>query len=119
MATTPRRPRASAAPEQPFDLPPEMGPVGAPAPSGREGALTPPEGGRGGAAGEGEFEPPPDDGDMFQGGAADEPAFLAEAAADADLQSMKQEMEQMISRANRLRRRRAPPGRVVHLTRPT
>jgi hypothetical protein len=78
MATNPRRPRSSAASDQPFEPPPEASPAGSPS----------------SPAAEGEFEPPPDDGDMPAGG-PDEQAFAA-GDADADIQNLKQELEQLI-----------------------
>jgi hypothetical protein len=77
MATNPRRPRSSTASDQPFEPPPEAVQAGSPpAP-----------------AAQGEFEAPPDDGDMP--GGSDEQAFAA-GGGDADLQNLKQELEQLI-----------------------
>jgi hypothetical protein len=77
MATNPRRPRGTAA-GQPFDPPPEN------------------QGAEGSPSGEDRFEPPPDDGDAPRETGPEEMAFAAGQDADAELQQMKQELEQLI-----------------------
>jgi hypothetical protein len=80
MGSPPRRPRAAATTEPPFETPPAGAP-GASLPSG--------------APGGDQFEPPPSDLDSQDVG-AEYAAFAAAYHVDTELQQMKQDLEQMI-----------------------